>query len=85
MIVVMAFVSVFLHSETDQIARKTPNFLASNWEFLGEIGKKEDILDWEWGQILDPGEREKRPCPVYSLPLLSPPNVPNVFNKINNT
>ena len=25
-----------------------------------ELEKKEDILDWEWGLISDPGEREKR-------------------------
>ena len=54
--------SVFLHTETDQNALKTPNFLASNWEFFwGKLGKKEDIFDWEWGRISDPGDREKRP------------------------
>ena len=35
---------------------------ASNWEFFFEIGKKEDILDWEWGLYSAPGDREKRPC-----------------------
>ena len=30
--------------------------------FFGNFGKKEDILDWEWGLIPDPGGREKRPC-----------------------
>ena len=34
-VTVAAVVSVFLHTETDQIARKTPNFLVSNWEFFG--------------------------------------------------
>ena len=64
MIVVIAadVVSVFLQTETDQIARKTPNFLASIWEFFwGKLGKKMKILDWEWGRISDPGDREKRP------------------------
>ena len=36
-------------------------FLASDWDFLGEIGKK-DNLDWEWGLLSAPGDREKRPC-----------------------
>ena len=31
-------------------------FFVENWE------KREDILDWEWGLISDPGDREKRPC-----------------------
>ena len=37
------------------------------WEFFlgggggGKLGKMEDILDWEWGLISDPGDREKRP------------------------
>ena len=64
MIVVIAgaIVTVFLHTETDQIAGKAPIFLASNWEFFGgNWGKKKDILDWEWGRISDPGDREKRP------------------------
>ena len=26
-----------------------------------EIGKKEDILDWEWCLLSAPGDREKRP------------------------
>ena len=26
-----------------------------------KLGKKEDILDWEWGLISDSGDREKRP------------------------
>ena len=30
--------------------------------FGGKLEKKEDILDWEWGPISDPGDREKRPC-----------------------
>ena len=47
---------------------KNDNFLASNWEhFGGELGRKEDILDWEWGRISDPGDREKRPCKYLSL------------------
>ena len=54
--------SVFLHIERDQNARKTTIFVASNWEFFLKLGKKEDILDWEWGRISDPGDREKRPC-----------------------
>ena len=29
--------------------------------FLLKFGKKEDILDWEWGLISDNGDREKRP------------------------
>ena len=38
-------------------------FLPSDWEFFwGNWGKKKDILDWEWGLISDPGDREKRPC-----------------------
>ena len=46
MIVVIAavVVSVFLHTETDQIARKTPNFLASNWEFLGGNWEKRRLF-----------------------------------------
>ena len=27
-----------------------------------KLGKKEDILDWEWGLYSAPGDREKRPC-----------------------
>ena len=27
-----------------------------------QLGKKEDILDWEWGLISDPDCRDKRPC-----------------------
>ena len=40
-------------------------FLASDWDFFFEIGKKEDILDWEWGlysHYSAPANREKRPC-----------------------
>ena len=29
--------------------------------FLGKLGIKEDILDWEWGLYWAPGDREKRP------------------------
>ena len=29
--------------------------------FFWKLGKKEDILDWEWGLYLTPGDREKRP------------------------
>ena len=42
-------------------------FLPSDWEFFGEIGKKEDILGWEWGLISDPGDREKRPWSQFNL------------------
>ena len=57
-----AVMSVFLHTETDQIARKTPSFFSFKLGiFWGKLGKKEDILDWEWGRISDPGDREKRP------------------------
>ena len=35
--------------------------------FILKIGKKEDILDWEWGIISDPGDREKRPCSIMLL------------------
>ena len=27
----------------------------------GKLEKKEDNLDWEWGLLLVPGNREKRP------------------------
>ena len=30
--------------------------------FFWKLGKKEDILDWEWGLYSHPGDREKRPC-----------------------
>ena len=41
-------------------------FLSSDWEFfLGNWEKKEDILDWEWGLISDPGDMEKRPWDVH--------------------
>ena len=30
--------------------------------FFLKLGKKEDILDWEWGLYLAPGDWEKRPC-----------------------
>ena len=41
-------------------------FLASDWDFFwwgggGELGEKEDNLDWEWGLLSAPGDREKRP------------------------
>ena len=26
-----------------------------------EMGKEEDIFDWEWGLYSGPGDREKRP------------------------
>ena len=32
-------------------------FLPSDWDFFGNW----DILDWEWGLISDPGDREKTP------------------------
>ena len=35
--------------------------------FFLEIGKKEDILDWEWGLYSAPGDREKRPCQLSFL------------------
>ena len=37
-------------------------FLPSDWDFFWKWGKKEDILDWKWGLIFDPGDREKRSC-----------------------
>ena len=30
--------------------------------FFWKLGKKDDILDWEWGLCLAPGDREKRLC-----------------------
>ena len=37
-------------------------FWASDWEFFfWKLGKKEDILDWEWGLYSASGDREKRP------------------------
>ena len=30
--------------------------------FWGKFGKKEDILDWEWGLYSAPGDWEKRLC-----------------------
>ena len=27
----------------------------------GGLGEKEDNLDWEWGLLSPPGDREKRP------------------------
>ena len=30
--------------------------------FFWKLGKKEDILDWEWGLYSAPGDREKGPC-----------------------
>ena len=35
--------------------------------FFWKLGKKEDILDWEWGLISNPGDREKRPCTCSCL------------------
>ena len=29
--------------------------------FVQKLGKKEDILDWEWGLIWDPGDRRNGP------------------------
>ena len=46
-----------LHSESNS----GKIFLASDWDFW-KLGKKEDILDWEWGLLSAPGDREKRPC-----------------------
>ena len=37
-------------------------FFVSDWVFWGKMGKKEAILDWEWGLYSAPGDREKRPC-----------------------
>ena len=37
-------------------------FLSFKLGFFGEMEKKEAILDWERGRILDPGDRDKRPC-----------------------
>ena len=44
-------------------------FWALDWEFSLEFGKREDILDWEWGLYSAPGDREKRPwhCPKCVL------------------
>ena len=37
-------------------------FGTSDWEiFFWKLGKKEDILDWEWGLYSAPGDRKKRP------------------------
>ena len=33
----------------------------------GKLGKKEDILDWEWGLYSAPGDREKRPWYRYQF------------------
>ena len=43
-VIAMAILSVFLHTETDQVARKIPNFLTSNWEFLGGNWEKRKIF-----------------------------------------
>ena len=43
------------------LLRSEVYFLPSDWKFFWKLGKKEDILDWEWGLISDPGDREKRP------------------------
>ena len=46
-------IQIFLHTETDQITpkkKKRPIFKFQIGNFLGEIGKKEDILDWEWAE-----------------------------------
>ena len=37
-------------------------FLASEWNFWGKLGIKEDNLDWRWGLLSAPGDRKKRPC-----------------------
>ena len=47
-----AVVWVFLHTETDQITQKK-NAKFFNFKlgiFGGKLGKKEDILDWEWAE-----------------------------------
>ena len=36
-------------------------FLSFRLGFLWKLGKKEDILDWEWGLYSAPGDRAKRP------------------------
>ena len=61
-VIAAAVVSVFLHTETDQIAGKNAKFLASNWEFLGGNWEKRRIF-WigNGGRISDTGDREKRP------------------------
>ena len=34
--------------------------------FFLKLGKKEDILDWEWGLYSAPGDRDKRPCNLFA-------------------
>ena len=46
--------------QLNSLTGKIP-FLSLDWEFFLKLGKKEDILDWEWGIYLAPGDREKRP------------------------
>ena len=65
-IIATAVVPVFLHNETDRNAQRNIWF-SFKLGFFYEIGKKVDILDWEWGRISDPGDREKRPWPCIEI------------------
>ena len=50
-------------SNSGAIYRSNPvRFIFTFRLFFFKLGKKEDILDWEWGLISDPGDREERPC-----------------------
>ena len=52
----------FYIPERTKLHEKSQNFSYKLGIFLGNLGKKEDILDWEWSLISDPGDGEKRPC-----------------------
>ena len=40
--------------------------------FFLKLGKKEDILDWEWGQISTVGDKEERPCKLFFMHMIYP-------------
>ena len=58
----------------DQIRLPVRFYFAFRLGFFFEIGKKEDILDWEWGLISDPGNREKRPLLCAQKSVVFPQN-----------
>ena len=48
-------------SESNYAAIFQLNLLPGQILFFEKLGKKEDILDWEWGLYSAPGDREKKP------------------------
>ena len=59
-------------------------FLASDWEFFfWKLGKKEDILDREWGLYSAPGDREKRPCTLLNFIVRNLCNLIGLLLKMN--